>query len=108
MNIMKMMQQAKAMQGKMQEMQDKMGTVIVEGSSGSGLVTVRMTCKGQCVSVSIDPSLLKEDEKEIVEDLVMTAMNDAKAKGDAKLAEETQKMMAELGLPAGAAGALPF
>lgn len=109
MNIAKMMQQAKAMQGKMQDMQAKLEHVTVEGSSGGGMVKIVMTCKGNCQSVEINPALMS-DEKEIVEDLVKTAINDARGKADAKTAEETQRMMAELGLPANALGngGLPF
>ncbi len=110
MNIAKMMQQAKAMQEKMQVMQQKMESVTVEGASGGGMVKVVMTCKGNCVSIAIDPSLMKADEREITEDLVKAAVNDARAKGEAKIAEETQKMMSDLGLPPGAlgGGGLPF
>ncbi|MFA5593291.1 MAG: YbaB/EbfC family nucleoid-associated protein [Micavibrio sp.] len=111
MNIAKMMQQAKAMQEKMQTLQTHMEGLTVEGSAGGGLVRVVMTCKGSCQSISIDPSLLKEDEKEIAEDLLKAAINDAKGKADVKMAEETQKMMADLGLPPGmlgAGGGLPF
>lgn len=110
MNIAKMMQQAKAMQEKMQTMQTKMESVTVEGASGGGMVKVVMTCKGACVSITIDPSLMKVEEREITEDLVKAAINDARAKGEAKVAEETQKMMAEVGLPPGAlgGGGLPF
>jgi DNA-binding YbaB/EbfC family protein len=110
MNIAKMMQQAKAMQEKMQDMQTKMESVTVEGSSGGGMVKAVLTCKGQCVSITLDPSLMKPEEKEIAEDLIKAAMNDARAKGDAKMAEETQRMMGELGLPPGALGGsgLPF
>ena len=110
MNIMKMMQQAKAMQEKMQVMQEKMGGVIVEGASGGGLVKVTMTCKGQCDSIVLDPSVVKADEKDVLEDLLKAAVNDAKSKADARMAEETQKMMSDLGLPPGAlgGGGLPF
>ncbi len=110
MNIAKMMQQAKAMQEKMQTMQTKMESVTVEGASGGGMVKVVMTCKGNCVSIAIDPSLMKVEEREITEDLIKAAINDARAKGEAKIAEETQKMMAEVGLPPGAlgGGGLPF
>ena len=109
MNIMKMMSQAKAMQEKMQLMQEKMGGVTVEGVSGGGLVKIVLTCKGQCQSVVLDPSVVVANDKEVLEDLLKAAINDAKAKGDARMAEETQKMMAELGLPAGALpGGLPF
>lgn len=109
MNIAKMMQQAKAMQEKMQVMQQKMESVTVEGSSGGGMVKITMTCKGLCTSIALDPSLLKPEEKEIAEDLIKAAINDARGKGDAKLADETQKMMSDLGLPPGAlGGGLPF
>lgn len=111
MNIAKMMQQAKAMQEKMALMQEKMGLTTVEGSSGGGMVKITMTCKGQCQSITLDPSILVASEKDMTEDLIKAAINDAKAKADAKMAEETQKMMSELGLPPGALGAnggLPF
>ncbi len=110
MNIAKMMSQAKAMQEKMQVMQEKMGNVTVEGASGGGLVKVTMTCKGQCQSIALDDSLIKADEKEMLEDLLKAAINDAKSKADSKMADETQKMMSDLGLPPGAlgGGGLPF
>lgn len=106
MNIQKMMQQAKQMQDKMQEMQEKLGDMEVEGSAGGGLVKVVATCKGEVRKLDIDPSIIKEDDKEVLEDLIKAALNDAKSKGDATLAEETQKMMQDLGLPAGVQ--LPF
>ncbi len=106
MNIQKMMQQAKVMQDKMQVMQEKLGGMTVEGTSGGGMVKITMTCKGECRALVIDPSILKPEEKDITEDLIKAAINDAKAKADAKLADETQKMMSEMGLPAGVQ--LPF
>lgn len=108
MNIQEMMQQAKVMQDKMQEMQEKLGDVEVEGTAGGGLVTVKMTCKGEMRGVAIGDSMMDLNEKEVLEDLIKAAINDAKSKADQKLAEETQKMMSEMGLPAGAAGGLPF
>lgn len=110
MNIQKMMQQAKAMQDKMQTMQEELAGQEVTGESGGGLVKLTMTCKGECRSLSIDPSLLAPEEKEVTEDLIKAALNNAKGKADARLAEETQKMMADLGLPPGAlgGGGLPF
>ena len=101
MDIQQMMQQAKVMQDKMQEMQEKLGDVEVEGTAGGGVVTTVITCKGEVRSVKIDDSLMDLNEKDVLEDLVKAAMNDAKAKADQKLADETQKMMSELGLPAG-------
>ncbi len=108
MNIQDMMKQAKVMQDKMAEMQEKLGEVEVEGAAGGGLVTVTMTCKGEMRGIKIDDSMMDFNEKEVLEDLIKAALNDAKAKADQKLAEETQKMMSEMGLPAGAAGGLPF
>ena len=106
MNIAKMMQQAKEMQSKMQEMQEELGQIEVNGEAGGGLVKVTMTCKGELRALDIDPSILVASEKEIVEDLIKAAINDGKAKGDATMAEKTQSMMEDMGLPAGAQ--LPF
>lgn len=106
MNIAKMMQQAKAMQDKMETMQADLANVTVDGASGGGMVKITMTCKGQCQALVLDPSIVKADEKDILEDLIKAAINDAKGKADARMAEETQKMMADLGLPAGVK--LPF
>lgn len=108
MNIQKMMQQAKQMQDKMQVMQEKLAEVDVEGQSGGGLVSVVVSCKGETRSISIDNSLMVADEKEMLEDMIKAALNDAKSKADEKLAEETQKMMSEMGLPPSAAGSLPL
>lgn len=109
MNIQKMMQQAKAMQDKMQVMQEQLANQTVDGEAGGGMVKVIMTCKGECKSITIDPSLMAADEKEVLEDLIKAALNNAKSKADSKLADETQKMMKDLGLPPGAlGGGLPF
>lgn len=108
MNIQEMMQQAQKMQEKMQAMQEKLGEVDVEGTAGGGVVTAIVSCKGEVRAIKIDDSMMDLNEKEVLEDLIKAALNDAKAKADQKLAEETQKMMSELGLPAGAAGGLPF
>lgn len=105
-NIQKMMQQAKAMQDKMQVLQEQLAQEIVEGKSGGGLVKVLMTCKGECKKVDIDASAVNPSDKEVLEDLIMAALNDARGKADAHMADETQKIMADLGLPAGAK--LPF
>ena len=101
MNIAKMMQQAKVMQEKMAVMQDRLGEMEVTGTSGGGLIKVTMTCKGEVRGVEIDESLLVASEKEVVEDLMKAALNDGKIQADTKMAEETQAMMGEMGLPAG-------
>lgn len=107
MDIQQMMQQAKAMQDKMQEMQEKLADVEVEGTSGGGVVKAVMNCKGESKSISIDDSLMDLNEKDVLEDLIKAAINDAKARSDQKLAEETKKMMEELGIPPGMGG-MPF
>ena len=102
MNIAKMMQQAKVMQEKMQEMQEKLGEIEVQGTAGGGMVTVTSTCKGEVRDLQIASDLIDPNDKEVLEDLIKAALNDAKAKADQTMAEETQKMMEEMGLPAGA------
>ncbi len=108
MNIQKMMQQAQAMQQRMQEMQEELGTVEVEGVAGGGMVKIVMTCKGEVRSVAIDPSIVDPSDKETLEDLVAAAVNSARTNADQRIADETKKMMDELGLPAGAGAGMPF
>jgi nucleoid-associated protein EbfC len=106
MDIMGLMKKAGAMQAKMAEMQAELDNVAVEGLSGGGLVKVTLTAKGALQGLSIDPSLLKEDEKEILEDLIVAAHADAKRKAESLLEEKMKAMTAGLGLPAGMK--LPF
>ncbi|MCF4165827.1 YbaB/EbfC family nucleoid-associated protein [Zavarzinia compransoris] len=101
MKIMDMMKQAQAMQAKMAEMQNSLDEVEVEGRSGGGLLTVTMTGKGDVKGVKIDPSLIVPEDAEVLEDLVVAAVRDAKSKAEARMAEEMQKATAGLGLPAG-------
>ncbi|MEM6381533.1 MAG: YbaB/EbfC family nucleoid-associated protein [Pseudomonadota bacterium] len=101
MDIMKMMKQAKSMQDKMQEMQAELAEQTVEGSSGGGMVTLTMSGKNDLTGLKIDPSLLVADEAEILEDLIIAAHNDAKAKVEAMMAEKTGEMMQGMGLPPG-------
>jgi DNA-binding YbaB/EbfC family protein len=101
-----MMKQAAQLQSKMQAMQDELGHVEVEGLAGGGLVSVRMTAKMEVKAVKIDPSLLKPDECEIVEDLVVTACNDARRKAEAAMQEKMQSLAGGLGLPPGMLGGL--
>ncbi len=106
MDIFKMMSKAKEMQTRMASMQDELNDVEVTGSSGGGLVTVAMTGKGAFKSIKIDPSLVKPEEVEILEDLIIAAQRDAQAKMEAAVAEKMQELTAGLGLPAGMK--LPF
>ena len=96
-----MMKQAAQLQSKMQAMQEELGRVEVEGISGGGLVTVRMTAKMEVKAVKIDPSLIKADEREILEDLLVTAHNDARRKAEAAMQEKMQSLTGGLGLPPG-------
>ena len=105
-DMMGLMKQAQAMQAKMQEMQAEMERLEVEGLSGGGLVKVTLTAKGAMKSLSIDPTLLKADEKEIVEDLIVTAHEDARRKAE-RLTEEKMKSVAA-GLPLPPGMKLPF
>ncbi|MEM9331275.1 MAG: YbaB/EbfC family nucleoid-associated protein [Pseudomonadota bacterium] len=105
-DIMGLMSKAKEMQEKMQAMQEELANLEVEGSSGGGMVKVVLNGKGMMTSLSIDPSLIKEDEGDIVEDLVMAAHNDAKAKVEDETARKTQELTAGLPIPPGMK--LPF
>jgi hypothetical protein len=99
-----MMKQAAQLQSKMQAMQDELGHVEVDGISGGGLVSVRMTAKMEVKGVKIDASLLKPEEREIVEDLVVTALADARRKAEAAMQERMQSLAGGLGLPPGMLG----
>lgn len=105
-DIMGLMKQAKEMQSKMQTMQEELAEAEAEGQSGAGLVRVTLSGKGEMRSISIDPSLLKEEEGEILEDLIVTATNDAKSKVEQLMAEKTQELTSGLPLPPGMK--LPF
>ncbi|AEP08665.1 YbaB/EbfC family nucleoid-associated protein [Micavibrio aeruginosavorus] len=106
MNIQKMMQQAQAMQTKMQELQERLGEMEVQGMSGGGMVQVVMTCKGEVRKLTINPEVINPDDRETLEDLVMAAINAARAVADNTMTEETQKLMGQFGIPGGAK--LPF
>ena len=106
MDFLKMMKQAKQLQERMASLQEEVGSVEMTGTSGGGLVRVTLSGKGDLRALEIDPSLMKADEREILEDLIVAAHADAKAKVEAALAERTREMMGSLGLPAGAK--LPF
>lgn len=99
MNIQEMMRQAQVMQQKMQAMQEKLGVMEVQGQAGGGMVTVTMTCRGEVRKVEIAPEVINPQDKETLEDLVMAAMNQARTNADDTLADETRRMMEDMGLP---------
>ncbi len=106
MDILKMMSKAKEMQSKMASLQDELAEIEVTGASGGGLVHVVITGKGMFKSIKIDPSIVKPDEVEILEDLIIAAQRDAQGKQEAAVAQKMQELGAGLGLPAGMK--LPF
>jgi DNA-binding YbaB/EbfC family protein len=99
-----MMKQAAQLQSKMQAMQDELGQVEVEGTSGGGLVNVRISGKMEVKAVRIDPSLMKAEEREVLEDLLVTAFNDARRKAETAMQEKMQSLAGGLGLPPGLLG----
>ncbi|HYB55836.1 MAG TPA: YbaB/EbfC family nucleoid-associated protein [Alphaproteobacteria bacterium] len=105
-NLGQLMKQAQEMQNRMQEMQQKLAEVELEGASAGGMVRVTVNGRSEMRRVKIDPSLVDPKEVEVLEDLVVAAFNDAKAKVEARVAEEMQKLTGGLPLPPGLK--LPF
>lgn len=105
-NLGNMMKQAQEMQAKMAEMQERLADKTVEGHAGGGMVRVIMTGKGMAQKVSIDPSLTEQSETEVLEDLLVAAINDGRTKVEEMIQEETQEIMGGLPLPPGMK--LPF
>lgn len=94
-------QAAETIQSQMGEAQAKLDAIEVEGKSGGGLVTIRCTAKGRVIGVSIDDSLMKADEKQMLEDLVTAAFNDARTKADQASNAEMKRIQDGMGLPPG-------
>jgi hypothetical protein len=95
-----LMKQAQEMQENMKRMQEQLATVEIEGQSGAGMVKIVMTCRHDVKRVTIDDSLLKDD-KDMLEDLVAAAINDAVRRIEATIQEKMSGMTAGLGLPPG-------
>lgn len=100
-----LMKQAQAMQENMKKMQEQLGSIEVEGQSGAGMVKVVMTCKHDVRRITIDPSLMVDD-KEMLEDLVAAAVNDAVRRVESTSQEKMASLTAGLNLPPGMK--LPF
>ena len=99
-NIGQLMKQTQQMQENMRRMQESLATLEVEGQSGAGMVKVQMTCKYEVKRVTLAPSLAGDD-REMLEDLVAAAFNDAARRVESTIAEKMAGMTAGLGLPAG-------
>ncbi|MEP0234725.1 MAG: YbaB/EbfC family nucleoid-associated protein [Parasphingorhabdus sp.] len=106
MDFLKMMKQAKQMQEQMGSLQEAFSEIETEGTSGGGMVSIKIAGKGEIRSLKIDPSMFKEDDVEILEDLIIAAHNEARIKAEAMMQEKTQELMGGMGLPAGMK--LPF
>ena len=100
-NFTDLMKQAAQLQSKMQDLQTELETVTVEGSAGGGMVSVTLTAKGDLKGVRIDDSLLKADEKEILEDLLIAAHSDARKRAEALVQDKMKSLTGGLPLPPG-------
>jgi len=106
MNIQKMMKQAQEMQNKISSMQAKLEEEESEGSSGGGMVRVVMNGKGAVKKLTIDKSIIDPNDKEMLEDLIVAAFNDAKTKVETNMNDQMSKITSGLALPPGMK--LPF
>jgi DNA-binding YbaB/EbfC family protein len=98
-DFMKMLQQAQEMQGRLQQMQQELENKTVTASSGGGMVTVTADGKGQVRSIRIDPTVVKAEDVEMLEDLVIAAVSEAQKKAGDMAQEEMQKLTGGLSLP---------
>ncbi|HKD24876.1 MAG TPA: YbaB/EbfC family nucleoid-associated protein [Xanthobacteraceae bacterium] len=96
-----LMKQATELKSKMEAMQAELDRIEVEGTAGGGMVTLKMTAKGEVKSVNLDPSLMKPEEKEIAEDLIVAAHADARRKAETLLQEKMKSFTGGLPLPPG-------
>ena len=100
-NLGNMLKQAQQMQSKMAEMQAALEAATMEGQAGAGMVRVTLSGKGDLKQVKIDPSLFKEDDVEVLEDLIVAAHNDAKAKSEAEMQRRMGELTSGLRIPPG-------
>ena len=100
-DFMGLMKQAAQLQSKVQALQAELEQVEIEGTAGGGLLAVRLNGKGDLKGVSIDPSLLKPEEKEILEDLLVAAHADARRKAETMMQDKMKQLTGGLPLPPG-------
>ncbi len=101
MNLEEILQKAQNVQNELQKAQEGLDKIEVEGAAGGGLVKVRATAKGRILGIAIDDSLIVPADKQMLEDLIVAAFNDARGKADAASSAEMSKMTAGLPLPPG-------
>lgn len=104
MDLADLFKQAKDAQAKAAAMQEQLGLIEAEGMSGGGLVRLVLSGKAELKTLSIDASLLRPEGREIIQDLVLAAHRDAKAKVERRVGEEMQKLAQDMGLPPGLGG----
>ena len=100
-NFGQMMKQAQQLQGKMAEMQQELANIEVTGQAGGGMIQVTLNGRAEARAVKIDPSLVDPNDTEVLEDLIVAAFNDAKAKVEAHIAERMSELTGGLQLPPG-------
>ena len=100
-NMIKMMQKAGQMKSKMEDLQERIKDMVVSGEASGNMVTCEMTGRFELKSININKDVINPDEPELLEDMVLIAVNDAHAKATKLIADETQKIMTDLGLPPG-------
>lgn len=105
-NFAQMMQKAQKFKQEMQLMQDRVSAMDITGEAARGLVTCVVSGKHELKKIKIDPSVIKAEEADLLEDLIITAVNDARAKAEKVMQSETEKLMSGMGLPPGMG--LPF
>jgi DNA-binding YbaB/EbfC family protein len=100
-NLGNLMKQAQQMQAKMAEMQEKLAAMEIAGTSGAGMVNATVNGKGEVKRIKIDKSIVDPNDVEMLEDLIVAAINDARGKVEAHAAAEMEKLTGGLGLPGG-------
>jgi nucleoid-associated protein EbfC len=100
-DMMKMLAKAQEIQGRMQQLQEELTGLEIEGQSGGGLVRVKLNGKMEARAVKIDPSLIKPDDAEMLEDLILAAFQDAKGKVEAAMQEKMKEVTGGLPIPPG-------
>lgn len=103
-NFKNIMQQAQQMQEKMMEAQEKLADLTVDGKAGGGMVTATVNGKGELQKLKLDPSIVDANDVEMLEDLIIAAVSDAKSKAESMAADEMSKVTGGMSLP----GNLPF
>jgi hypothetical protein len=98
-DMTKMLKAAQEMQGKMAALTDELHTILVTGEAGGGLVKATCTAKGELKSLAIDPSILRPEDREMAEDLILAAIKDAQSRAAERSREEMSKLTESMGLP---------